>query len=111
MSDEEYLTIPWFLRRDPKEREELRMKSQSELSEPKVNSTDLLPCPFCGSEKVTFLDCKDTVLDGIELARLCSVECRTCGAEGPKKGCQGHNYELIDSLPKLAIDDWNHRAR
>ena len=55
-------------------------------------STDLQPCPFCGSDNV-----------GLETRRTSSFAygvCRDCGAEGP---CEDHSTS--------ADDYWNRRAQ
>jgi len=68
--------------------------------------TDVLPCPFCGSNDVT-------VVEG-DTFRWRLVNCHCCGAAGPDVRIQtagsGTPEEWEKRAVEAAIVEWNKRA-
>lgn len=56
--------------------------------------SELLPCPFCGGSKVTY------VIDNANDTNWYSIACESCGANA-----------ALDLRKSGAIDKWNTRAR
>lgn len=64
--------------------------------------SDLLPCPFCGHDKVAFHP-NDIAFAGPEMwlpGTVCYAHCDGCGAEGPQS---------MESQQE-AVDAWNRRT-
>lgn len=63
-------------------------------------STELEPCPFCGSDAA--------VLDG--KSDSCRVRCESCGTEGRPSFFNSDNYAEIEIAEEEARYGWNQRA-
>ena len=64
--------------------------------------SEIKPCPFCGSDKVT-------VIEG-STSRWCVAQCAECGAQSGevRKECPVSSVQTGDM--RKAIEEWNARA-
>jgi len=64
--------------------------------------TDLLPCPFCGSDIVGPLEFSQKQINGemVDIPFSPHVHCGVCGVSGP-----------VASNDKYAIEAWNTREQ
>jgi Lar family restriction alleviation protein len=54
-------------------------------------STDLQPCPFCASRELSLYE--------YAYAKLFTVDCKRCGAQGPRHSSPQHARELWNRRP------------
>lgn len=73
-----------------------------------MNNSNLLPCPFCGSDDVD-INC-DSTADISWSVDNAQVECNGCEATTGVFWSDKYNKESCDKAIKEAIDAWNKRT-